>query len=192
MTNNLGIRSVFPARPHLAPLLVYSQPKGLKVTLISLLAASLFAESMGFPAEDLTTNKSKNIFSQWLKGNCQPNYRKVGNTGVCMCVWDASRDCLNDEKTVLRCLERRHVFIPDQCSLSWVTLRLPFSASLLLLNTETLYYTSWQWSALFQTKPATSLITSVSLDLVSSQRHLLQFFPPLIWLRGIEAIKYFL
>lgn len=39
-------------------------------------SASLFAENMGFIAEDLTTNKSMNIFSQWLKGNCQPNYRK--------------------------------------------------------------------------------------------------------------------
>ncbi|XP_028272361.1 N(4)-(beta-N-acetylglucosaminyl)-L-asparaginase [Parambassis ranga] len=39
-------------------------------------SASLFAENMGFIAEDLTTNKSLNIFSQWLKGNCQPNYRK--------------------------------------------------------------------------------------------------------------------
>ncbi|XP_017273018.1 N(4)-(beta-N-acetylglucosaminyl)-L-asparaginase [Kryptolebias marmoratus] len=39
-------------------------------------SASLFAENMGFVAEDLTTDKSLNIFSQWLKGNCQPNYRK--------------------------------------------------------------------------------------------------------------------
>uniref|UniRef100_A0A1A8KZC9 N(4)-(Beta-N-acetylglucosaminyl)-L-asparaginase n=1 Tax=Nothobranchius kuhntae TaxID=321403 RepID=A0A1A8KZC9_NOTKU len=39
-------------------------------------AASVFAENMGFVAEDLTTNRSLNIFSQWLKGNCQPNYRK--------------------------------------------------------------------------------------------------------------------
>ncbi|XP_022066556.1 N(4)-(beta-N-acetylglucosaminyl)-L-asparaginase [Acanthochromis polyacanthus] len=39
-------------------------------------SASVFAENMGFIAEDLTTNKSLNIFSQWLKGNCQPNYRK--------------------------------------------------------------------------------------------------------------------
>ncbi|XP_041800098.1 N(4)-(beta-N-acetylglucosaminyl)-L-asparaginase isoform X2 [Chelmon rostratus] len=39
-------------------------------------SASVFAENMGFVAEDLTTNKSMNIFSQWLKGNCQPNYRK--------------------------------------------------------------------------------------------------------------------
>lgn len=39
-------------------------------------SASVFAENMGFIAEDLTTNKSMNIFSQWLKGNCQPNYRK--------------------------------------------------------------------------------------------------------------------
>lgn len=48
---------------------------------ISLFIASVFAENMGFIAEDLTTNKSMNIFSQWLKGNCQPNYRKV-----CVCV----------------------------------------------------------------------------------------------------------
>ncbi|KAK2848852.1 hypothetical protein Q5P01_008686 [Channa striata] len=39
-------------------------------------SASVFAENMGFVAEDLTTNKSVNIFAQWLKGNCQPNYRK--------------------------------------------------------------------------------------------------------------------
>ncbi|XP_069026762.1 N(4)-(beta-N-acetylglucosaminyl)-L-asparaginase [Embiotoca jacksoni] len=39
-------------------------------------SASVFAENMGFIAEDLTTNKSATIFSQWLKGNCQPNYRK--------------------------------------------------------------------------------------------------------------------
>ncbi|KAF7653676.1 hypothetical protein LDENG_00079850 [Lucifuga dentata] len=39
-------------------------------------SASMFAENMGFIAEDLTTDKSLNIFSQWLKGNCQPNYRK--------------------------------------------------------------------------------------------------------------------
>lgn len=43
----------------------------------SLFIASVFAENMGFIAEDLTTNNSVNIFSQWLKGNCQPNYRKV-------------------------------------------------------------------------------------------------------------------
>ncbi|XP_055015136.1 N(4)-(beta-N-acetylglucosaminyl)-L-asparaginase isoform X2 [Boleophthalmus pectinirostris] len=39
-------------------------------------SASVFAENMGFLAEDLTTNKSLNIFTEWLKGNCQPNYRK--------------------------------------------------------------------------------------------------------------------
>ncbi|XP_037636798.1 N(4)-(beta-N-acetylglucosaminyl)-L-asparaginase isoform X2 [Sebastes umbrosus] len=39
-------------------------------------SASVFAQNMGFVAEDLTTNNSVNIFSQWLKGNCQPNYRK--------------------------------------------------------------------------------------------------------------------
>lgn len=39
-------------------------------------SASVFAESMGFVAEDLTTNKSMNIFRRWLEGGCQPNYRK--------------------------------------------------------------------------------------------------------------------
>ncbi|KAI9521461.1 hypothetical protein NQZ68_007777 [Dissostichus eleginoides] len=45
-------------------------------TLLVAESASVFAENMGFVAEDLTTNNSVNIFSQWLKGNCQPNYRK--------------------------------------------------------------------------------------------------------------------
>ncbi|KAM9833026.1 N(4)-(beta-N-acetylglucosaminyl)-L-asparaginase isoform X1 [Syngnathus typhle] len=39
-------------------------------------SATVFAENMGFIAEDLTTVKSLDIFTQWLKGNCQPNYRK--------------------------------------------------------------------------------------------------------------------
>nr|XP_057916439.1 N(4)-(beta-N-acetylglucosaminyl)-L-asparaginase [Doryrhamphus excisus] len=39
-------------------------------------SATVFAENMGFIAEDLTTVKSVDIFTQWLKGNCQPNYRK--------------------------------------------------------------------------------------------------------------------
>ncbi|KAM4621536.1 N(4)-(beta-N-acetylglucosaminyl)-L-asparaginase [Polymixia lowei] len=39
-------------------------------------SASVFAENMGFIAEDLNTNGSLKIFTQWLKGNCQPNYRK--------------------------------------------------------------------------------------------------------------------
>lgn len=49
-------------------------------------SASMFAENMGFIAEDLTTNKSVNIFTQWLKGNCQPNYRKHVNP-------DPSKSC---------------------------------------------------------------------------------------------------
>lgn len=40
--------------------------------------ASVFAEDMGFVVEDLTTSKSRSIFSQWLESDCQPNYRKVG------------------------------------------------------------------------------------------------------------------
>uniref|UniRef100_A0A8C1WPP3 N(4)-(Beta-N-acetylglucosaminyl)-L-asparaginase n=1 Tax=Cyprinus carpio TaxID=7962 RepID=A0A8C1WPP3_CYPCA len=39
-------------------------------------SATIFAENMGFMSEDLSTNKSIAIFSQWLQQNCQPNYRK--------------------------------------------------------------------------------------------------------------------
>lgn len=39
-------------------------------------SASVFAEDMGFPAEDLSSNSSVEIFTRWLKGSCQPNYRK--------------------------------------------------------------------------------------------------------------------
>ncbi|XP_030048523.1 N(4)-(beta-N-acetylglucosaminyl)-L-asparaginase isoform X1 [Microcaecilia unicolor] len=39
-------------------------------------SASLFAQNMGFPAEDLTTSKSLSIHSTWLNQNCQPNFRK--------------------------------------------------------------------------------------------------------------------
>ncbi|XP_077466431.1 N(4)-(beta-N-acetylglucosaminyl)-L-asparaginase [Stigmatopora argus] len=39
-------------------------------------SATLFAENMGFVTEDLTTVKSLDMFTQWLKGSCQPNYRK--------------------------------------------------------------------------------------------------------------------
>lgn len=60
--------------------------------------ASVFAENMGFIAEDLTTDKSVNIFSQWLKGNCQPNYRKVC-VFVCVCI----RECV-----FLTCVGYRH------------------------------------------------------------------------------------
>lgn len=39
--------------------------------------ASLFAVRMGFPYEDLTTQKSLSLYSEWLNQNCQPNYWKV-------------------------------------------------------------------------------------------------------------------
>ncbi|XP_047441903.1 N(4)-(beta-N-acetylglucosaminyl)-L-asparaginase [Mugil cephalus] len=55
-------------------------------TLLVGQSATMFAESMGFIAEDLTTNKSLNIFSEWLKGNCQPNYWKNVNP-------DSSKTC---------------------------------------------------------------------------------------------------
>ncbi|XP_018419056.1 PREDICTED: N(4)-(beta-N-acetylglucosaminyl)-L-asparaginase isoform X2 [Nanorana parkeri] len=38
-------------------------------------SASLFAESMGFVCEDLTTNRSLSIYSKWLEQHCQPNFR---------------------------------------------------------------------------------------------------------------------
>ncbi|XP_036425181.1 N(4)-(beta-N-acetylglucosaminyl)-L-asparaginase [Colossoma macropomum] len=39
-------------------------------------SATVFAEDMGFKSEDLTTNRSRDIFSQWLDQKCQPNFRK--------------------------------------------------------------------------------------------------------------------
>ncbi|NP_001088900.1 aspartylglucosaminidase L homeolog precursor [Xenopus laevis] len=49
-------------------------------------SASLFAESMGFMREDLTTNRSRSIHSKWLDQSCQPNYWKN-------VVPDASKSC---------------------------------------------------------------------------------------------------
>ncbi|XP_069487553.1 N(4)-(beta-N-acetylglucosaminyl)-L-asparaginase isoform X2 [Ambystoma mexicanum] len=49
-------------------------------------SASIFAQSMGFPSEDLTTNHSLSIFSKWLNENCQPNARKN-------VIPDASKSC---------------------------------------------------------------------------------------------------
>ncbi|KAL6061194.1 hypothetical protein STEG23_011270 [Scotinomys teguina] len=41
-------------------------------------SATKFAESMGFTSENLSTSASEAIYSDWLAGNCQPNYwRKV-------------------------------------------------------------------------------------------------------------------
>ncbi|XP_062982986.1 N(4)-(beta-N-acetylglucosaminyl)-L-asparaginase-like [Elgaria multicarinata webbii] len=39
-------------------------------------SASLFAESMGYPSEDLTTQNSLSIYLKWLNQNCQPNFWK--------------------------------------------------------------------------------------------------------------------
>ncbi|XP_074849084.1 N(4)-(beta-N-acetylglucosaminyl)-L-asparaginase isoform X2 [Carettochelys insculpta] len=47
-----------------------------KHTLLVGESASLFAESMGFPCEDLTTKNSLSIYSKWLNQRCQPNYWK--------------------------------------------------------------------------------------------------------------------
>ncbi|KAJ6668629.1 hypothetical protein lerEdw1_012111 [Lerista edwardsae] len=49
-------------------------------------SASLFAESMGFPAEDLTTQNSLSQYLQWLNQNCQPNFWKN-------VIPDASKSC---------------------------------------------------------------------------------------------------
>ncbi|XP_026702803.1 N(4)-(beta-N-acetylglucosaminyl)-L-asparaginase [Athene cunicularia] len=47
-----------------------------KHTLLVGESASLFAVRMGFPYEDLTTQKSLSVYSQWLNQSCQPNYWK--------------------------------------------------------------------------------------------------------------------
>ncbi|XP_055423440.1 N(4)-(beta-N-acetylglucosaminyl)-L-asparaginase [Bubalus kerabau] len=45
-------------------------------TLLAGEAATKFAESMGFINEDLSTNVSQALHSDWLARNCQPNYWK--------------------------------------------------------------------------------------------------------------------
>ncbi|XP_054680264.1 N(4)-(beta-N-acetylglucosaminyl)-L-asparaginase isoform X3 [Grus americana] len=47
-----------------------------KHTLLVGESASLFAVRMGFPYEDLTTQKSLLVYSKWLNQSCQPNYWK--------------------------------------------------------------------------------------------------------------------
>ncbi|XP_053113969.1 N(4)-(beta-N-acetylglucosaminyl)-L-asparaginase [Hemicordylus capensis] len=47
-----------------------------KHTLLVGESASLFAESMGFPSEDLTTQNSLSIYIKWLNQSCQPNFWK--------------------------------------------------------------------------------------------------------------------
>uniref|UniRef100_A0A8D0FFG7 N(4)-(Beta-N-acetylglucosaminyl)-L-asparaginase n=1 Tax=Strix occidentalis caurina TaxID=311401 RepID=A0A8D0FFG7_STROC len=47
-----------------------------KHTLLVGESASLFAVRMGFPYEDLTTQKSLSVYSKWLNQSCQPNYWK--------------------------------------------------------------------------------------------------------------------
>ncbi|KAM3831091.1 N(4)-(beta-N-acetylglucosaminyl)-L-asparaginase [Vipera latastei] len=49
-------------------------------------SASLFAESMGFPSEDLTTQNSVSMYVNWLNQNCQPNFWKNVTP-------DASKSC---------------------------------------------------------------------------------------------------
>ncbi|XP_026555457.1 N(4)-(beta-N-acetylglucosaminyl)-L-asparaginase [Pseudonaja textilis] len=49
-------------------------------------SASLFAESMGFPSEDLTTQNSVSMYIKWLNQNCQPNFWKNVTP-------DASKSC---------------------------------------------------------------------------------------------------
>ena len=39
--------------------------------------ATQFAVSMGFTEESLTTNESKQMWNDWKKNNCQPNYWAV-------------------------------------------------------------------------------------------------------------------
>ncbi|XP_002730593.1 N(4)-(Beta-N-acetylglucosaminyl)-L-asparaginase-like [Saccoglossus kowalevskii] len=47
-----------------------------KHTLIAGDQATQFAIEMGFKEENLTTNKSREMWEKWKKANCQPNYRQ--------------------------------------------------------------------------------------------------------------------
>ncbi|XP_038611264.1 N(4)-(beta-N-acetylglucosaminyl)-L-asparaginase [Tachyglossus aculeatus] len=49
-------------------------------------SATQFAEAMGFPNEDLSTNHSLSVYSEWLRQNCQPNFWKN-------VIPDASKSC---------------------------------------------------------------------------------------------------
>lgn len=62
----------------------------LENTEHSILAGELaaqFAINMGFTQESLTTNQSKDMYTEWISGNCQPNYWTVSgdNFLVDMC-----------------------------------------------------------------------------------------------------------
>ncbi|CAG5114644.1 unnamed protein product, partial [Candidula unifasciata] len=45
-------------------------------TLLAGESATKFAVEMGFKEESLTTNKSQAMFNDWVKSNCQPNFRQ--------------------------------------------------------------------------------------------------------------------
>lgn len=52
----------------------------LENTEHSILVGSLateFAEELGFPDETLQTNYSQNMWSEWKRSSCQPNFWKV-------------------------------------------------------------------------------------------------------------------
>ncbi|XP_063955161.1 N(4)-(Beta-N-acetylglucosaminyl)-L-asparaginase-like [Lytechinus pictus] len=47
-----------------------------KETLLVGESATKFAIEMGFKQENLTTNKSRSMWEEWQKSNCQPNFRQ--------------------------------------------------------------------------------------------------------------------
>lgn len=44
---------------------------------MSCLSATDFAAQLGFEISDLHSNKSIDMYNEWKKDNCQPNYWKV-------------------------------------------------------------------------------------------------------------------
>ena len=66
LTNSTSYTYILFKRRHLTHLHFCSQSPATK-----------FAESMGFINEDLSTNVSQALHSDWLARNCQPNYWKV-------------------------------------------------------------------------------------------------------------------
>lgn len=67
-------------------------------------SASVFAENMGFPAEDLSTSHSLDIFTKWLKDSCQPNYRQNVSP-------DPSKSCGPYKPHTMSQQRRRHQLI---------------------------------------------------------------------------------
>nr|XP_020463178.1 N(4)-(beta-N-acetylglucosaminyl)-L-asparaginase [Monopterus albus] len=113
-------------------------------------SASVFAENMGFTAEDLTTNISMNIFLQWLKGSCQPNFRKVRLLRACVFLTCVGYRRAASKRLILSREIDRHIKLVHKKP-AFLFEVMPYSAEMLLFF-KTLLFTSPTASPNLQTK----------------------------------------